>query len=46
MVATNGLAVNEDIYMRPHFAQLVQHAIAQANVLAPETVECFANSRV
>lgn len=39
LVATNGLAVYKDVNMRPHFAHLVQHAIAQADVLAPETVE-------
>jgi hypothetical protein len=46
LIATDNLAIDENIYMRSHFTHLVQYAIAQAGVLTPQTIQCLANRRI
>ena len=39
------LAVDKYVDVRPHFALLCQHAIAQAGVCRPKLIQSFADGR-
>lgn len=45
LIAANDLAVDEYVDVRPHFASLSQHSIAQSDVRLPKFIQSFADRR-
>ena len=42
-LAPHIVVVEKNVYMLPELSLFIQHAIAQANVPAPQTIESFTN---